>query len=207
MILHVLTEELSCKKALQCFLPKITVRGYEQQVISFGSKQKMLKELPARLAAYRQMIERGKDVRLVLLIDRDGDDCKQLKRELEQLACGAGLTTKNAPERHGRFDTLTRIIIEELEAWFLGDPAALCKAFKSLPGATRLKAPKNPDAIRGGTWETLHRLLKQHGIYTGTYPKIEAASRIAPHLNPDCNASASFNMFVSGIKALLEQNP
>jgi hypothetical protein len=93
-----------------------------------------------------------------------------------------------------------RIVVEELESWFIGDTTALRLAFPSLPNQFpgHFRQPDN-----GGTWERLHRFLKKHGIYRGTYPKIEAARKIAPHIDPARNRSTSFRQFCSGVEALL----
>lgn len=90
----------------------------------------------------------------------------------------------------------------ELESWFIGDPAALRKAFTGLPAIDANKGIfRNPD--NGGCWEALHRFLKKHGIYKSSYPKIDAARRIAPSLDLHANRSRSFRVFVQGVEALL----
>jgi hypothetical protein len=135
-------------------------------------------------------------------VDRDDDDCERLKAELEQMAAAAGLPTKSSPAADGRFMVLNRIVIEELESWFIGDPSALRKAFTSLPRIEQNKGIfRNPD--NGGSWEALHRFLKRHGIYKNSFPKIDAARRIAPHFDIQKNRSRSFQVFVAGMEALL----
>ena len=119
------------------------------------------------------------------------------------MARDAALPTKSSPDAKGCFLVLNRVVIEELESWFIGDPTALQKAFGSLPkinAATGIF--RNPD--KGGSWEALHRFLKRHGIYKGAFPKIEAARRIAPHMDIAANRSRSFQTFASGIEAILE---
>ncbi|WP_419634545.1 DUF4276 family protein, partial [Thiolapillus sp.] len=59
----------------------------------------------------------------------------------------------------------------------------------------------NPD--NGGTWERLHRFLKRNGIYRNSFPKIDAARRIAKHMNPEKNLSRSFQAFRNGVEAFL----
>jgi len=99
---------------------------------------------------------------------------------------------------------LNRIVIEELESWFIGDPTALRAAFPKLPAISSISGIfKNPDNVAGGTWEKLHRFLKKHGIYKSSYPKIDAARRIARHMEPTRNRSHSFRQLVSGIDAML----
>jgi len=92
-------------------------------------------------------------------------------------------------------------VVEELEAWFFGDVMALRKAYPRLPDISKKAAFRNPDRIRGGTWETLERLLQKAGYYKGGLPKIELAKTITPHMEPASNTSKSFQTFR---QALLE---
>lgn len=202
MQIDFLVEEPSAEEALRHLLPKL-VRGRARwKLINMGSKDKLLKALPGRLAAYGDRIARGEPLRVVVLVDRDSDECTQLKQRLEAMARGAGLSTKSSPDPRGRFHVVNRIAIEELESWFIGDPSALRSAFGSLPAIDGNKGIfRNPD--NGGTWEALHRFLKRHGIYRNSYPKIDAARRIAPELNLQANRSRSFQVFCQGVEALL----
>lgn len=197
-----LVEEPSAEEALRHILPKL-VRGRARwKLVNFGSKYKLLKALPDRLAAYRDRIARGERLRVVVLVDRDSDDCAALKRQLEDMAKAEGLATKTSPDAQGQFLVVNRIAVEELESWFIGDPAALRQAFSSLPAIDAGKGIfRNPD--NGGSWEALHRFLKKHGIYKSSYPKIDAARRIAPKLDLQANRSRSFRVFVQGVEALL----
>jgi hypothetical protein len=54
---------------------------------------------------------------------------------------------------------------------------------------------RDPDAIDGGTWEALERLLRQAGYYPAGLPKVEAARAIAQHMDPWANTSKSFQIF------------
>ena len=186
MQLEVLVEEPSAEEALRHILPKVLRGRAKSKIVNLGSKYKLLKLLPARLAAYRVRIDDGEDLRILVLIDRDADDCVKLKKQLEQIVGAAGLPTKSHPDAAGRFLVVNRIMIEELEAWFIGDTDALRSAFPSLPPIRNARGIfNNPDNVQGGTWEALHRLLKRHGIYRSSYPKIEVARRVAPHLTID----------------------
>lgn len=203
MQLHVLVEEPSAEEALKHLLPRLVRGRAAHKVINMGSKAAMLQKLPERLAAYRTRIAKGEPLRLVVLIDKDSDRCEALKGRLESIAHQAGLATKTSPMKDRAFHLVTRIAVEELEAWFLGDPLALRVAFRGLDGKPWPKRFSNPDNVAGGTWEALHRYLRQHNIYPGTYPKIEAARLIAPHLEVERNASHSFRAFCGGVEALL----
>ncbi len=203
MRLEILVEEPSMEEALRHILPKVIHGRAKYKVINFGSKWSLLKRLPQRLAAYQQQMQTGDELRLVILLDRDADDCQVLKVKLEQMARNAGLFTKTRPDPDGRFQVLIRLAIEELEAWYIGDPIAIRKAFRGLPDISSNGIFRNPDNIAGGTWEALHRFLKKHGIFRNSFPKIEAARRIAPHLDCNRNRSRSFVSFCSGVDALL----
>lgn len=83
-----------------------------------------------------------------------------------------------------------------MEAWFFGDVNALTAAYPGVP-ATLAKKEKyrDPDAIQGGTWEALERILQRAGYHLGGLSKIEAARAIAKHMTPEHNRSHSFQVF------------
>jgi hypothetical protein len=153
------------------------------------------------LAADRRRIASGEPLRVVVLVDRDDDDRERPKAGLERMAAASGLSTNSSPADDGRFVVLNRIVIEELESWFIGDPSALRKAFASLPKITQNAGLfRNPD--NGGSWEALPRFLKRNGICKSSLPKIDAARRIAPHMNLAQNRSRSLWVFVDGMALL-----
>jgi len=63
---------------------------------------------------------------------------------------------------------------------------------------------RDPDAIKGGTWETLDKLLKDHG-YQGLF-KTKFAQQVAPHVDIDNNRSTSFQHFLDGLRMLINHN-
>jgi hypothetical protein len=200
--LEVLVEEASAEEALRHLLPGLLGDRARAKVINLGSKYKLLKVLRDRLAAYRQRIDNGELLRIVVLVDRDDDDCEKLKADLERMAASVGLPTKSNPDANGRLLVLNRIVVEELESWFIGDPDALRAAFPKLP-AINANSGIFRNLDNGGTWEALHRFLKKHGIYRSSFPKIDAARRIAPHLDITRNRSKSFQVFVTGVETIL----
>ena len=130
--------------------------------------------------------------RVGALIDRDDQDCIQLKSHLEHITHEAGLTTRsNSPSQ---FQVINRLAIEELEAWFFGDVEALVAAYSRVDPHLARQAPyRDPDAIRSGTWEKLELILKPH--HPGGLEKIRAAEEISRHMQPDRNRSKSFQVF------------
>jgi hypothetical protein len=137
---------------------------------------------------------------VLVIVDRDGDNCIELKRRLEQVAMGAGLTTFTQ-NRRGPFSVINRIAIEELEAWYFGDWSAVEAAYEKVPPTIPRKSGfRNPDAIAGGTWEAFQRVLVKAGYYPAGIPKIEVARRIAPHRDPARNTSRSFQVFRNALR-------
>jgi hypothetical protein len=206
--LFVHVEEPSAKEALDALLPKlIGPHQLDARVIEHGGKASLLANLPNRLRGYAAMP--AANIRVMVLVDRDRDECHTLKARLEDVARAAGMSTKTNPTASGRFRVVNRIGIEELEAWFIGDVEALRTAFPRLPVSLGQKAPfRDPDAVPGGTWEALHRVLQQAGYYVASerLPKIELARLVAKEMQPERNRSASFRTFVRGIDALVSEH-
>jgi hypothetical protein len=201
MQIDILLEEPSAEEALRNLLPKIIKGRARVNLINMRNKSRLLQELPARLCGYKRRIEAGEDLRLLILVDRDDDNCQDLKATLERMAREAGLSTKSSPQENGQFYVVNRIAIQELEAWFIGDIDALKKAFSSLRGVSFPKSFQNPDKC--GKWEILHRFLRQNGIYRSNYPKIEAARKISQQIEISHNRSKSFQHFCHGLESIL----
>jgi hypothetical protein len=172
--LFVHVEEPSMKEALDSLLPSLLPASrVEVKIIDHGSKKALLSNVPDRLRGYAKWADPA--LRVLVLVDRDDDDCRALKIGLEAAALSAGLASKTAPDRRGKFQVVNRIVIEELEAWFLGDIDALAESYPGVPPSLARKAAfRDPDAVRGGTWEALSRVLKTAGHYVGSdrLPKI-----------------------------------
>jgi len=201
-MIEFLVEEPSAEAALHVLARKIVNGRARIKIINFGSKYALLQKLEDRLRGYARRLAAGDDLRIVVLVDRDADDCTKLKQTLEEAAKRAGLITKSAAAAGSSFTVVTRIAVEELESWFLGDPEALRATFSRLPQINNKAAPfRNPE--NGGSWEALHRFLKRYGYYQGSYPKIEAARRIAENMTPSANRAPSFSVFWQGIETFL----
>ena len=204
MHLEVLVEERSAEAALRQILPRIAP-AVSFEIRIFGGKPDLLVQLPKRLRAYHKWIP--EDLRVVVLVDADSDDCGELKASLERVAKDADFTTKASPCGGGRFEVVNRIAIEELEAWFFGDVEALVTAYPRVPVSLDKQARyRHPDAVPGSTWEALERVLQRASYYRGGIPKIEVAERVAKHMeDPARNRSPSFQVFVAGVQALVDQ--
>ena len=89
-----------------------------------------------------------------------------------------------------------RIVMQELESWYLGDLDALWRAgliAREVAEAQRRKAIlKNPDAIQNA------KIFLKTKIVAGG--QIELARRIGPHLKIADNRSRSFHAFVGALR-------
>ena len=200
MHIEFLLEEPSAEAALSTILSKIFSPDVPYHFHVFEGKHDLLKKLPVRLKGYRHWIP--DDWRIVVLVDEDRKDCLEMKEKLENAAREAGFRTKSSTTSEGNFQVVNRLAVEELEAWFFGDPKAIRKAYPKISTGFQYQARyRNPDAIPGGTYEALERLLIRKNYYKGRLPKIEVAHNIAQHMEPHRNRSKSFQVFVEGLKA------
>ncbi len=192
MHLEVLVEELSAKKALDRLLPKILGKAPTFAVHDFQGKADLLGSLLARLRGYAARFKKDKttaDWQIVVLVDEDRADCRELKRLLTASARQAGIADR----------VLNRIAVEELEAWFFGDIEALRACYPRVPATLAKQAKyRDPDAVAGGTWEALDRILKK-ASYAAGLQKIAAAEAIASHMVPERNRSQSFQTFLRSL--------
>ncbi len=189
---EVLVEEPSMKALLQILLPKILGK-ISFDVHSFQCKADLLKHLPNRLAAYKYWLPN--DWRILVIVDRDRDNCAKLKQSLEQMAKSANLLTRSSSAGKN-YSVITRLAIEELESWYFGDWQAVRAAYPGVAGTIPRKSPfRVPDAITRGTWESFERILKKAGYFKTGLRKIEAARSIAPHMDVFDNTSHSFCVF------------
>lgn len=191
--LIVYVEEPSMEAALELLLPKMLVNA-DFEIRRFQCKDDLLKHLPERLAGYSAWMPNNWAI--LVLIDRDDDDCIALKSKLEAISQAAGLTTKTATGTGNRFQVANRIAIEELEAWFFGDWQAVRAAYPKVPPTIPQKAGfRDPDAILGGTWEALERVMKRAGYFKTGLRKLDCARAVATHMDPQQNSSQSFQAF------------
>jgi len=198
--LEVLVEERSMEEALRILLPKMLGDEVSFRIYPSNGKQDLLDNLANRLRGYQKWLP--ENWRVAVVVDRDDDDCEELKQNLETIAREAGVSTKTATNSD-RWQIVNRLAIEELEAWFFGDMDAVRAAFPRVPDTLERQAAfRDPDAIRGGTWESLERVLQRAGYFKGGYRKLEAAREISQHMDPSRNRSHSFGIFRDTVIAL-----
>lgn len=180
-----LLEEPSTKIILDEILPKLVPETITYLCIAHQGKQDLAKSIPTKLKAFRSY----PTTKFIVLHDQDSNDCKQLKSELLQLC-------KNA----GNPNVLIRILCHELESWYLGDLVAVETAYKMKPNSLSKKQDKkkfrDPDHI-GSPKDELRKIVPEY--YPGTHSRA-----IAPHLSLTHNRSHSFQIFLKGIRTLLD---
>lgn len=187
---EVLVEEASMEAALAVLLPRL-LPATSFQIHTHQGKPDLLGKLPGKLRAYAAWIPAA--WRIVVVVDRDDDDCKVLKAQLEDIARQAGLATRSTAGEDARYVVVNRLAIPELEAWYFGDWKAVCAAYPKVPRTVAAKAAyRDPDEIRGGTWEAFLRVLQAAGYFRSGLRKIEAARAIAQHMVPARSTSPSF---------------
>lgn len=174
-----LLEELSMKELLDGLLPRI----FPDMVflcIAHEGKRDLEKSIPRKLRAWREP-----GVKFVVLRDNDGGDCVRLKQKLMEIC-----------ERGGRADALVRIACQELESWYLGEPAALVEAFENekLLRIGRKARFRDPDGIPQPA-DALKKLVPE-------FQKISGARKMARFLSQKRNTSTSFRVLLSGVDKL-----
>lgn len=197
--LEVLVEEPSMEAFLSELLPRLLPQGRTFAIHSFQGKNDLLAKLRDRLRGYSTWLPN--DWRIVVVVDRDDDDCVDLKARLESLAEQAHVQTKSRSSAHG-WQLVNRVAVEELEAWYFGDWPAVCNVYPRVPLSVVSQASyRHSDAIAGGTWEAFERVLQRHGYFRGGLSKIEAARAIGAAVDPQRNRSPSFVTFRDAVLA------
>lgn len=161
-----------------------------------ASKRILLDQLPKILRGYANTPSVDG---VVVVIDSDRKDCKAFLAELRGLA-----------EACGRGDTMFRLAIEEVEAWYLGDRAALLGAYEK---ARHDVLDRYVQDSVCGTWETM-----ADAVYPGGVAAVEKigwplpgelkhqwAETIGPLLSIEENRSPSFGKFRDGLRRLVSQ--
>lgn len=190
---EVLVEEPSMEAFLRELLPRVLPAGRTFAVYPFQGKSDLLGKLPDRLHGYARFLP--DDWRIVVVVDRDDDDCHELKQRMEAMTKQAGLRSRS---RGGgaSWQVVNRIAIEELEAWYFGDWQAVCDAYPRVSSSVRnQRAYRHSDAVAGGTWEAFERVMKRHGYFRQGLRKIEAARAVGKCVDAARSDSASFLCF------------
>lgn len=213
MHIEILVEDASGERLLESLLPKIfgaqsdphtwRVHSYKgigripKDLKAGGdpTKRILLDQLPRLLRGYGNTP--GIDA-VVVVLDSDHRNCADFLAELKTLTAGCN----PAP------NTLFRIAIEEMEAWYFGDRHALTTAYPR----TKVEVLNRytQDSICG-TWELLADAIYPGGsvaIKKAGWPlpgqvKHEWAEKIGPLLDLDRNVSPSFSKLRDGLRRLV----
>ena len=214
MHIEVLIEDSSGHRLLDILLPQLLgLHGqtHTWRVISYKGLGRIPKGLNAKAdPAKRILLNRMRQVlqglgrtpgidAVVIVVDADKRDCKSFLQELNALAQTC------IPQPH----TMFRLAIEELEAWYLGDEAALLGAY---PRAKRNVLAGYVQDSACDTWELLADAVHPGGsaaIKKAGWPlpgqiKHEWAEKIGPLMTIDRNASPSFGKLRDGLRHLIE---
>ena len=192
-----LVEDASTEALLRGLLTRLLPEGCTFEVHPFQGKPDLLRKLQDRLSGYSSWLP--EDWRVIVVIDRDDDDCRSLKGRLEAIAARAGLRTRAVAD--GRcWQLANRIAIEELEAWYFGDWQAVRNVYTRVPQSIPNRARfRDPDAVSGGTWEAFEKILNTSRYFTTGLRKVEAARAIGAELDPDRSRSRSFRCFCEAV--------
>lgn len=194
-----LVEESSMETALRKLVPKI-IGNMSFEVHPFLCKDDLLLKLRNRLVGYAAWIP--DTWRVVIIVDRDDDDCHMLKSRLEGMAADVGLVTRSCAHG-GPYVVVNRLAIEELEAWYFGDWEAVRTSYPRVSRTIPAQAGyRNPDSVAGGTWEAFERILRRAGYFKEGLAKIEAADTVASNMDPTRNRSRSFQVLRSALEDL-----
>ena len=175
-----LVEDPSMADLLDGFLPRL-FPGLSFQCVPHDGKQDLERSIPRKIRGWREP-----GVRFVVMRDQDSADCREVKDTLVRLC-----------ERSGRHDVLVRVVCRELEAWYVGEPEALVRAFPEAPrNALRelgRRRYRDPDTVVRPSAAII-------GLIPG-FQKRRGARRMAEHLSR-ANTSRSFQVFVAGVEGL-----
>jgi hypothetical protein len=194
MHLEILAEEPSLEAFLRTVLPRVLDEQHSFEIYTFDGKYDLLKKLTDRLSAYAQWMP--EDFKIIILVDRDSDNCTDLKSRIVEIVNRSGLVEKS--QNPVLWNVTIRIICEELEAWYFGDWEAVRAAYPKVPPNIRSKKRfRQSDSITGGTWEAFEHILQRSSYYTEGLPKIEAARSVAKHFDIQRCDSPSWKAFLN----------
>lgn len=186
--IYIFTEEPSIKIVFEVILKEILPTNVSYVIYSHQGKQDLEKALRTTLPT----ISKIPGAKILITRDQDNEDCKVLKNRLLNIVKG-----------NCTCDFRIRIICRELEAWFLGDLAAISKAYprfkaKSISEKTILR---NVDTVS----QPNKYLLKQIPEFSkrSSLPKLEVAEAISKNMIIEGNKSESFNQTMQAIKELV----
>lgn len=156
----------------------------------------LLNDLATYLRGFNKSLQ-GFPSAIIVVLDNDTRDPQDFHTELENVASANDIT----------LDHVFCIAVEEMEAWLLGDEAALISAY---PSAKRQVLQGYIQDSICGTWEKLADAVYPGGLVKmkkecPTFAEIgkqkrEWAKRIGAFMDLDRNQSHSFQIFLNAIQ-------
>jgi hypothetical protein len=176
----VLAEEPSGRIVAECLAQKLGL-GDRAIVLEHQGKSDLEQSFPRKIGHWRS----PNPPRFVIMRDNDGADCLAKKDQLRRLV------PPNAADR-----VKIRLVVQELESWYLGDLDAVANAglVSAAAVAQQKRRPRfrDPDGIRHAKEEFKTKITPGG--------QIELARRIGPHLSLTLNRSRSFHAFVDALR-------
>lgn len=176
---------------LRAFLPQVGISPRQFQVVPHDGK-------PGVIANFHRLVNRWDEpeTRFIVLLDQDSRDCRELKRIILDSA------REKCPAKAGRL--MVRVACRELEAWYLGDAAALREAYPDAKDSAweKIEKRRDPDNARKAKPSELLRRLPN-------FVKRDAARRVGEIMgrkwaeSANGNRSTSFRCFVAGVMKML----
>ena len=177
---------------LRALLPRLLPEGRTFELHPFQGKPDLLAKLEPRLRGYAAWLpERW---RIVVVVDRDDDECHELKGRWRRWPRRAGLLSQHTAGT-APWQLVNRVAVEELEAWYFGDWQAVRAAYPRVSAGVRFKraiATATPSRWHVGS---LQRVLQRHGYFRTGLRKVDAARTIGGLLDPERCRSHSFATF------------
>ncbi len=196
-MLHIFTEERSAQKFFEALMLKIFAEQNISQniakerfrVYGYSGKEDLKKSLQTTVPT----ISKQPEAKILITIDQDGEDCRSLKNDLENI-----IKNKcHCPHK-------IRIICRELESWFLGDLEAIARSYPRFKADQyRNKSDfKNIDASKQKPSVALLKIIPDFkGLER--LSKVAVAEKISQNLDLQNNTSTSFNATIGAIKQLI----
>lgn len=175
----ILTEKASARIVVQ-FLAESRNLLDRVRVIQHEGKTDLEASIPRKIGHWRA----AEPPRFIILRDNDGGNCARLKGRLRDIV----------PENsHSRVKI--RIVMHELENWYLGDFKAIAAAgllpIEKIDGLEKRAKYRDPERLANAKQE-FKRLVGGRG-------QIELANLIGPHLVAERNRAKSLHNFVAAL--------
>jgi hypothetical protein len=181
----VLAEEPSGRIIAECLAQRLNL-SERTLCLAHQGKGDLERSFPRKIGGWRS----PRPPRFLVMRDNDGADCLALKKRLLELVPnGAAKRVK------------IRLVVQELESWYLGDLDAATRAGLLSVGAMeankRRALLRNPDKI-GNAKQIFKNRIAPGG-------QIALARSIGPHLSLTDNRSKSFHAFVDALRWAADQ--